>query len=391
MKRLDAFTDLLAGAAGSERVVQLPITELHDSPVQVRGALCPGGAFNPGQNPADAELLASIKQRLDEGKRGIIQPLLVRQRDAGGYWIIEGHRRRSAALMAGMKQVPCIVVSADETDAAVQTAMANVQRQDLSPLEEGLQYVAVMRLTGWSARHLACQIGKPARTVQQRVQLTMLPVPVQQLLAQGQLSVEQALACRDEAWGGIVAEVAAARRLQPDQIAASIALMTEQGLDLETAVRQVTQTDSAKTGNGRKPLERVRPSVNYRSLVADLNLGLSPREQEQLADFCSMQKLEPTAVRWAGLLVVNNRGLMTVSAAVAYASQLAESRAGRALRGMSLALEQLERRAGKCHLTANLVTGAHAAIRDLQARLERVAEMLEETPRRTCAGAAEPD
>ncbi len=91
---------------------------------------------------------------------GVIQPLLVVLRAEGGaYQIIDGHRRVAAAQAAGLATVPCLVLSVDQVEAAFQTGISNLQRRDLTPLEEGYQYLELMRISGLSARELAHRLG----------------------------------------------------------------------------------------------------------------------------------------------------------------------------------------------------------------------------------------
>jgi ParB/RepB/Spo0J family partition protein len=374
--QLEAFTDLLPGAQEAERIVMIDLVDLYDSPVQVREP------FDPEGNESDASLLENIRSRFEKDGVGIIQPLLVRLKAEGGYEIIEGHRRKRAAeRIDGMRQVPCIVVTADEAEAAVQTGIANIQRRQLTPLEEGRQYLTIARLRGESVRQVALRLGQPVRTAQQRVQLTKLPTRVQELLQGGALSINQALSCQDEAWGGQVAEIAAERGLGPGDIENVVAHLqanpdTTPGEAVETVVGSRPVEEAPQKQRRRKP---AKPKVDYQAIVRELDVGLSDEQAGLLVEFARAEELDRVGVRWAAL-VLSSSELMTPSAATAYASQLVDARVGSALRALYSALERLERRSSdRRHLTPNLVTAAQEVIKDVRLRLGQAAENMERT------------
>ncbi|HEC36468.1 MAG TPA: ParB/RepB/Spo0J family partition protein [Anaerolineae bacterium] len=379
--QLEAFTDLLEGAQGAQRVVEIGLTELTPSPVQVRAP------FDPESREEDGGLVESVRQD------GVIQPLLVVLGAGGGsYQLIDGHRRWAAARAAGLPTAPCIVLTLDEVEAAFQTGISNLQRRDLTPLEEGRQYVELMRVSGLSARELARRLGKPARTVQQRVALTTLPPRVQELLEQGRLSPNQALGCRHEAWGAPVAELAAERGLSRTTIDQVMRRLQERpGSRPQEVVETLAKTDGPASRQSRRRRAKPRkPAVDYQALVTGLDVDLSPEQRSLLAEYAGIEQLDPGAVRWAALILAGTP-TMTASGAVAYAGQLARAPVGRALRAITGGLETLERRAQKRRqLTPNLVVAARAVIADVTSRLTRVGAALAQAVGLACAGAASP-
>jgi len=378
--QLEAFTDLLEGAQGAQRVVEIGLTELTPSPVQVRAP------FDPESREEDGGLVESVRQD------GVIQPLLVVLGAGGGsYQLIDGHRRWAAARAAGLPTAPCIVLTLDEVEAAFQTGISNLQRRDLTPLEEGRQYVELMRVSGLSARELARRLGKPARTVQQRVALTTLPPRVQELLEQGRLSPNQALGCRHEAWGAPVAELAAERGLSGRTIDQVMRRLQEHPESTpQEAVEMLANTHGPASTRRRRRARPRKPAVDYQALVTGLDVDLSPEQRSLLAEYAGIEQLDPGAVRWAALILAGTP-TMTASGAVAYAGQLARAPVGRALRAITSGLETLERRAQKRRqLTPNLVVAARAVIADVTSRLTRVGAALEQAVGLACAGAASP-
>ncbi|MDB5803043.1 MAG: Chromosome partitioning protein parB [Betaproteobacteria bacterium] len=135
-----------------------------------------------------AELAESIKSQ------GVIQPVLVRKLEAGGYEIIAGERRTRAARIAGLTEVPVLVkVVADEA-AAVMALIENIQREDLNPLEEahGLQrLISEFKLTQEQA---AQAVGRSRSAVANLLRLTNLPRPIQDQLHAGEIDMGHARA-----------------------------------------------------------------------------------------------------------------------------------------------------------------------------------------------------
>lgn len=376
---LDAFTDLLEGAQNAKQVVELSLDDLKRSPVQVRAE------FNPENNEDDAGLVQSIAQD------GVIQPLLTTLRAEGGaYEIIDGHRRAAAARMVGLERVPCIVLTLDQVEAAFQTGISNLQRRNLTPLEEGRQYLELMRVSGLSARELADRLGRPVRTVQRRVSLTALPPRVQELLEEEQISVNQALACSHDAWGPALAELAAERNLGRNTLDEAVTYLEQHpGVTARDAVDRVAPAapDAKPTPRRRSP--RLPKAVDYAALIEDLEVELNEEQRLLLEKFAQAEQLDPYAVRWAALVLAGSP-TMTTAAAVAYAHQLAVTPLGRALRAMSNGLEALERRARKRRqLTPNMAVAAEQVIRDLISRLAETSAALKEAAGLSCAGAAE--
>jgi len=155
------------------------------------------------------ELAESIKSQ------GIMQPILVRPVDGGGYEIIAGERRVRAARLAGLDSVPVLVkVVADEA-AAVMALIENIQREDLNPLEEaqGLQrLVSEFKLTHEQA---AQAVGRSRSAASNLLRLLNLAEPVQQMLLAGDLDMghARALLALEAAQQVMAAHEIAARKL----------------------------------------------------------------------------------------------------------------------------------------------------------------------------------
>lgn len=120
-------------------------------------------------------------------KYGVISPITVRQ--AGDrYIIIAGERRWRAARMAGLSEIPVIIISADDKKAAEIALVENIQRSDLNPVEEAQAYAALIEQYGLTQEEVAEQIGKSRSSVTNALRLLDLPDVALALLAEGKLS-----------------------------------------------------------------------------------------------------------------------------------------------------------------------------------------------------------
>ena len=144
------------------------------------------------------------RTRMDEGSlyelaesikaQGIMQPILVRPLNAGGYEIIAGERRYRAAKLAGLREVPVLVKNVPDEAAAAMALIENIQREDLNPLEEaqGLQrLVSEFRLTHEQA---AQAVGRSRSAASNLLRLLQLAPAVQQMLMAGDLDMGHARA-----------------------------------------------------------------------------------------------------------------------------------------------------------------------------------------------------
>ena len=125
---------------------------------------------------------------------GMRQPRTVRRLASGYYQIIAGERRWRAARMAGLKEVPVRVIEADERLATELALVENLQREDLSPIEEAQGYKTLMEVYGMTQDEAAKRVGKSRPTVTNALRLLSLAPEVQQFVEQGLLSAGHARA-----------------------------------------------------------------------------------------------------------------------------------------------------------------------------------------------------
>ena len=133
----------------------------------------------------------SLEQLADSiGAHGVLQPIIVRENTAfpGTYEIIAGERRWRAAKMAGLNEIPAVVLDGDELKAAQVALIENVQRENLNPLEEAGGYRLLIDRFGLTQEQVAAQVGKSRSAVTNMLRLLDLPEEVCKMLRAGELS-----------------------------------------------------------------------------------------------------------------------------------------------------------------------------------------------------------
>ena len=135
-----------------------------------------------------AELADSIREH------GIIQPLTVRKLASGYYQIIAGERRWRAARLAGLQEVPVIVMEADDRKAAELAMIENLQREDPNPIEEAAGFQSLMETYNMTQEEAASRVGKSRSAVANALRLLSLTPPVAKLVEEGKLSAGHARA-----------------------------------------------------------------------------------------------------------------------------------------------------------------------------------------------------
>lgn len=125
---------------------------------------------------------------------GLIQPLALRRLSNGYYQIIAGERRWRACRLAGLEEVPAVILEADDQKAMELALIENLQRQDLNPVEEALGYQSLMQDYALTQEQVAQQVGKSRPAIANALRLLQLPEEILDVLASGALSAGHARA-----------------------------------------------------------------------------------------------------------------------------------------------------------------------------------------------------
>ena len=150
----------------------------------------PISQVEPGLNQPrkhfDEEALAELSESIRQ--HGVLQPLTVRRLASGYYQIIAGERRWRAARMAGLTEVPAMIIEADDRKVMELGLIENLQREDPTPMEEAAGYRTLIQDYGLTQEEAARRVSKSRPAVANAMRLLALPQEVQWLIEQGNLS-----------------------------------------------------------------------------------------------------------------------------------------------------------------------------------------------------------
>jgi ParB family chromosome partitioning protein len=164
---------LIGGAAAETQLVELPVHTIHPNPRQPRRRF---------DEEAASGLADSVRAQ------GVLQPVVVRPRESGGWELIAGERRWRAARSTGAATVPALVREADDRDSLLLSLVENVAREQLSAVEEARAYAVLIDEFGLSLGVVAGRVGRSKSSVSNRIRLLDLPADVLALVEDGRLS-----------------------------------------------------------------------------------------------------------------------------------------------------------------------------------------------------------
>jgi ParB family transcriptional regulator, chromosome partitioning protein len=165
--------EVLIGGASTTELAQIPVEQIHANPRQPRKRF---------DHESTAGLADSIRAQ------GVITPLLVRPRPAGGYELIAGERRWRAAREAGVETLPALVREAADRDALVLGLVENVAREELTPVEEARAYAVLMDEFELALGEVADRVGRSKPAISNRMRLLELSDDILAMLERGELT-----------------------------------------------------------------------------------------------------------------------------------------------------------------------------------------------------------
>lgn len=171
--------DLPEEIPGNSAYQLLPLYKIEPNPEQPRREF-------------DEEALQALSESI--ATHGLIQPLTVREMESGYYQIIAGERRWRASRMAGLSEVPAVIIEADDRKAMELALIENLQRQDLNPVEEALGYQCLIEDFGLTQEDAAKRVGKSRPAVANALRLLNLPQQILDMLKSGKLTAGHARA-----------------------------------------------------------------------------------------------------------------------------------------------------------------------------------------------------
>jgi ParB family chromosome partitioning protein len=256
--------ELLVGGPGEPELAHLPVETIHPNPRQPRKRF---------DGEATSSLADSIRTQ------GLVQPVVVRPREAGGYELIAGERRWRAAREAGIPTLPALLREADDRDSLVLGLVENVAREQLSAVEEARAYALLLDEFGLSLGDLAERVGKAKPTVSNRLRLLELPDDVLALVERGELTEGHARAVL------AVPDHDGRRRLARQIIRRGMSVRAAERAarwaGAATKPRRQARYDPALTERLRKAAERV---TGFPARVASGRLEVAFGDETELAE-----------------------------------------------------------------------------------------------------------
>lgn len=169
----ELFGDLTPSDGGEAANLNIPVQKLEPNPYQ------PRKHFDEEELQALADSIA---------QHGVIQPLAVRARENGYYQIVAGERRWRAARLAGLSEIPVVVIDADDQTTAELALIENLQRSDLDPIEEAQGYRRLIDEYGMTQERVAEHVGKSRPAIANTLRLLSLPEELLGEVSAGKLS-----------------------------------------------------------------------------------------------------------------------------------------------------------------------------------------------------------
>ena len=256
--------ELLVGGAADTELAHLPVETIHPNPRQPRKRF---------DSEATSALADSIRAQ------GLVQPVVVRPRPAGGFELIAGERRWRAAREAGVPTLPALVREADDRDSLVLSLVENVAREQLSAVEEARAYALLMDEFGLSLGDLSERVGKAKPTVSNRLRLLELPDDVLALVERGELNEGHARAVL------AVPDNEGRRRLVREIVRRGLSVRAAERAarwaGAKTKPRKVPKVDPALAERARKAAERV---TGFTTRVASGHLEIAFADETELEE-----------------------------------------------------------------------------------------------------------
>ena len=133
----------------------------------------------------DKDSIAERAKSIEEN--GLLQPILVREYANGRYQIIAGERRFRACKVAGLSEIPAIILDKDDRKVAEIALIENIQREDLNPVEEAMAYKALADEYNLTQEEVSEKVGKSRSAIANTLRLLDLPMPILEMVASGEL------------------------------------------------------------------------------------------------------------------------------------------------------------------------------------------------------------
>ncbi|HET9673374.1 MAG TPA: ParB/RepB/Spo0J family partition protein [Gaiellaceae bacterium] len=266
--------EVLIGGKEGQELAELPVDQIHPNPRQPRRRFEPDAATG---------LASSIRTQ------GLLQPVVVRPRSAGGWELIAGERRWRAAKEAGLDTLPALVRDADDRDTLLLSLVENVAREQLSPVEEARAYALLIDEFDLTLGDVAERVGKAKPTISNRVRLLDLPDDVLWMVARGELTERHAravLAVPDRE-----GQRRLAKRIVDQGLSARAAERAAQEAGAKRKPRRKTAVDPALAARVR---EAIAQATGFKARIAPGHVEIEFRDEHELEELAeALENLTP--------------------------------------------------------------------------------------------------
>lgn len=201
----------------------------------------------------DEQSIANLADSIRE--HGLLQPILVRPLQNGGYQIVAGERRWRACRMLGMSEVPVLIRELSDRETAQIALIENLQRENLNPVEEAAGYKDLMEKYGMTQDDVARTVGKSRSSVANSLRILNMPAEIKEMLKKGEISAGHAKALAS---------------IENEELMLQTARRAAKGL---ATVREIEKlaSKSDKIKNPKKDLSKERPDNFFK----EMEIGLS--------------------------------------------------------------------------------------------------------------------
>jgi ParB family transcriptional regulator, chromosome partitioning protein len=267
-------------AASADRAYFLaPIEEVYPNPEQPRKRF-------------HEELLDELAQSI--AAHGVIQPLIVRKRPEGGFYLIAGERRWRASQRAGVTEVPVVVQEVSPRESFERALVENLQRSDLNAVEEAEAYQRLIAEYSYTQEQVAERVGKDRSTVANSLRLLKLPPPVRSLVEEGKLTMGHAralLALESDPDGAKAIETAARQVIARGLSVRATEALARQKLQGEGGGTAATGAREGKSASVRDLENRLTQSLGAKVALTEDRAGKGGRIEIRYADLDDLDRL----------------------------------------------------------------------------------------------------
>ena len=222
----------------------------------------------------DKGALTELSQSILEN--GLIQPIVVRESLSGKYEIVAGERRFKAACMAGYQKVPCIVQEYTDLQSAQIALIENIQRENLTPIEEAEAFQTLIDMTGMTQQELAIKVGKTQSTIANKLRLLKLPETVKEALKERKMTERHARAMLSITDQQVIDEIT--KKVIDNKMTVS---ETEKVVREELKAHKKTNKVMVLTQSVKIALNTIKQAVNM-IRMSNIDIDMSEEDQDEV-------------------------------------------------------------------------------------------------------------